>query len=126
LCLHDATGKKHWLDEARRLTDTLIRYHSDRSGTGKKVQEHGGFYYSANDQEKLFARGKDQYDGAEPSGNSMAVHNLVRLWIKTGDGHYGALARLHLKAFAGTLKSNPGSMTTMVEALAMYLDAKKK
>jgi uncharacterized protein YyaL (SSP411 family) len=126
LCLHDATGKKHWLDEARRLTDTMVRYHSDRSGTGKKVQEHGGFFYTANDQEKLFARGKDQYDGAEPSGNSMAVHNLVRLWIKTGDGRYEAQAHLHLKAFAGTLKSNPGSMTTMVEALAIYLDAKKK
>ena len=36
----------------------------------------------SNDHEKLFARGKDQYDGAQPSGNSVAARNLVRLWTE--------------------------------------------
>jgi uncharacterized protein YyaL (SSP411 family) len=128
LCLHDATGQTKWLNEARRLTDTMLEYHSDRYRAGffHQERERGGLFYTANDQEKLFARAKDQFDGAQPSGNSMAVRNLVRLARKTGDMRYRALARLHLKAFAGTLKSSPGSMTTMVEALAMYLGAKKR
>jgi uncharacterized protein YyaL (SSP411 family) len=117
LCLHDATGQKKWLDEAKALTATMIKYHSDK--------DRGGFFYTSNDHEKLFARSKDQLDGAQPSGNSAAVRNLVRLWTKTGDDHYRALALKHLKSFAGSLKESPAGMTTMMEALALYLDAKK-
>ena len=54
--------------------------------------------------EKLFARSKDQYDGAQPSGNSMAVRNLVRLWAATGEERYRAEAEKDFKAFAGTLR----------------------
>jgi uncharacterized protein YyaL (SSP411 family) len=117
LALHDATGDKRWLDEAKTLTDTMVQYHGDA--------EHGGFFYTSNDHEKLFARAKDQYDGAHPSGNSVAARNLVRLWQKTGEQRYRALAEKTLKAFAAPLKANPTSLTTMAEALARYLDAKK-
>src|SRR5262249_33401290 len=115
LCLHDATGDKRWLDESKALAETMIRYHAD-----DKV---GGFYYVSHDHEKLFARAKDQYDGAQPSGNSMAARNLVRLWTKTGEERYRALAEKTLKAFAGSLKNHGSSLTTMTEALALYLDA---
>jgi uncharacterized protein YyaL (SSP411 family) len=117
LTLHDATGEKKWLDDAKALTDTMVLYHGDA--------EHGGFFYTSNDHEKLFARAKDQYDGAHPSGNSVAARNLVRLWQKTGAERYRALAEKTLKAFAAPLKANPTSLTTMAEALARYLDAKK-
>ncbi|HXG10720.1 MAG TPA: thioredoxin domain-containing protein [Gemmataceae bacterium] len=117
LCLHDATGEKRWLDEAKALTDTMVKWHADKQG---------GFFYTSNDHEKLFARAKDQYDGAQPSGNSAAAKNLVRLWVKTGDDRYRQLAEKSFKVFAGTLKANPTSLTTMAEALAMYLDAQKK
>ena len=80
LTLHDVTGEKKWLVEARALTDTMVKYHADPDG--------GGFFYTANDAEKLFARAKDQYDGAHPSGNSVAARGLVRLWQKTGEDRY--------------------------------------
>jgi uncharacterized protein YyaL (SSP411 family) len=114
LCLHDATKQKKWLDEARALSDVMVKYYADDKG--------GGFYYTSNDHEKLFARGKDQYDGAQPSGNSAAARNFVRLWQKTGDARYRALAEKSFKAFAGGMKENPSALTTMAEALAMYLD----
>jgi uncharacterized protein YyaL (SSP411 family) len=125
LALHDATGEDRWLQEAKALTDTMVRYHADRSRVGffHKVRERGGFFYTSNDHEKLFARAKDQFDGAQPSANSVATRNLVRLWAKTGDDHYRALAERNLKAFAGTLKASPTSLATMVEALALELDA---
>jgi uncharacterized protein len=117
LCLHDATGEKRWLDEAKTLTEVMIKHHHD-----EKV---GGFYYTSHDHEKLFARAKDQYDGAQPSGNSLAARNLVRLWQKTGEDHYRALAEKTFKAFAATLRINGQSLTTMAEALSMYLDAQE-
>src|SRR5262249_43485134 len=77
LTLHDATKEQKWLDEAKSLTDTMVKNHLD--------DKNGGFFYTSHDHEKLFARAKDQFDGAQPSGNSVAASNLVRLWIKTGD-----------------------------------------
>jgi uncharacterized protein YyaL (SSP411 family) len=118
LALHDATGDKKWLDEAKTLTDKMLEFHGDK--------ERGGFFYTSSDHEKLFARAKDQYDGAQPSGNSMAARNLVRLWMKTGDDKYRALAEKTIKAFSAQLKSNPTSLTMMGEALALYLDHQEK
>ena len=58
----------------------MIEFHGDK--------KRGGFFFTVHDHEKLFARSKDQYDGAQPSGNSVAARNLVRLWNKTGDDAY--------------------------------------
>ena len=116
LCLHDATGEKKWLDEAKALTETVTRWHGDKDGS---------FFYTSNDHEKLFARAKDQYDGAQPSGNSVAARNLVRLWVKTKDERYRERAEKVLRSFGIALKSNATGVTTMVEALSLYLDAKK-
>jgi uncharacterized protein YyaL (SSP411 family) len=115
LALHEASGDKKWLDQARSLTDVMIRLHGDKKA--------GGYYFTANDHEKLFARSKDQYDGATPSGNSMALYNLVRLWKKTGEERYRAEAEKGFKTFAGTLKASPAALTTMLLALNSYLDA---
>ncbi|HMF11405.1 MAG TPA: AGE family epimerase/isomerase, partial [Gemmataceae bacterium] len=114
LCLHDATNDKKWLDAAKTLTDKMVELNADAKS--------GGFFYTANDHEKLFTRSKDQFDGAQPSGNSVAARNLVRLVVKTGDDRYRTLAEKSFKAFAATMQTSPGSMTAMAEALAMYLD----
>src|SRR5205823_6485339 len=90
LCLHDATGDRQWLDEAIQLTDAMVLYFSDSDG--------GGFFYTACDHEKLFARSKDQYDGVQPSANSAAVRNLVRLWAKTGEDRFRTQAEKAFKA----------------------------
>ena len=118
LCLHDATGEARWLDEAKTLTDVMERFHGDRAG--------GGFFYTSNDREELFARAKDQYDGAQPCGNSVAAKNLTRLWIKTGDERYAKLAERTFQSLAPALQASPASLTTLAEALALYLEARKK
>jgi uncharacterized protein YyaL (SSP411 family) len=118
LNLHDATGEKRWLVEATALTDKMIELYGDA-----KV---GGFFYTSNDHEKLFARGKDQFDGAQPCGNSVAAKNLVRLWQKTKEDKYREQAEKSFKAFGATIKTQPSSVTTMLSALGMYLDAQKK
>ena len=114
LNLHEATGEKKWLAEARALTDTMTRFYGD--------DKAGGYYFTASDHEKLFARSKDQHDGAQPSGNSMAARNLVRLWIATGDERFQKEAERTFRAFAGTMKAYGPSLVTMAHGLALYLD----
>jgi uncharacterized protein YyaL (SSP411 family) len=118
LCLHDATSTPRWLEEARSLTDLMVKYYLD--------EKSGAFFYTSNDHEKLFARAKDQYDGAQPSGNCVAASNLVRLWVKTGDGKYEKLAEKTFKALAAPLKAHPTSLTALADALGRYLDVKKR
>jgi len=116
LTLHDVTGEELWLSEAKALTAVMVKWHAD-----EKV---GGFYYTSGDHEKLFARSKDQYDSAQPAGNSVAARNLVRLWAKTGDAAYRDQAEKTIKAFAASMKTAPTSLTTMAEALGEYLERK--
>ncbi len=117
LTLDDVTGERRWRDEAKALVETMLKYHGD--------PERGGFFYTSKDHEKLFARSKDQYDGAQPAGNSLAAQDLVRLWVKTGEARYGELAEKTIKSLAAPLKTNPTGLTGLAHALAMYLDAKK-
>jgi uncharacterized protein len=115
--LYDATSDKRWLGEARDLTETMLKQFAD--------EKNGGFFYTAHDHEKLFARAKDQFDGAQPSGNSVAARNLVELAQRTGEKKYREQAEKTLKSFAASLKSSPTSLTEMVIALAEFIDLPK-
>jgi uncharacterized protein YyaL (SSP411 family) len=118
LTLHDVTGRKRWLEEAKALADLMVKHHSD--------EKIGGFFYTAHDHEKLFARAKDQYDGAQPSGNSVAASDLVRLWQKTGQARYGKLAEKTFRGLSAALKINPSNLTALADALARYLEVKDR
>jgi hypothetical protein len=118
LNLHEATGEKRWLDEARSLTDVATKWHADEA--------RGGFYFTAHDHEKLFARAKEGYDGATPSGNGLMTRNLLRLAAKTGDVKYRESAGKSLRAFAGMLRTSPGSAPNTARALDDWLDAATK
>jgi uncharacterized protein YyaL (SSP411 family) len=117
LTLHEASQESRWLDDARKLTETMIRFHGDKKG---------GFYMTAHDHEKLFARSKDQYDGAQPSGNSMAAQNLVRLWKLTGEEKWHDEARKTFRAFAGAMKQYGPGLSTMAAALDRFVEGKTK
>ena len=116
LTLHEATGDKRWLDAARKLTDTMLEFHGDR-----KI---GGYYYTAHDAEKFFARSKDQYDGVQASGNSMATRNLARLAKLTGDARYDKEAERTFKFFAGSMKNYGPGLITMTQALDVWVDGR--
>jgi uncharacterized protein YyaL (SSP411 family) len=118
LALYDATGDKRWLDEARSLTDTMMKHHGD--------EKRGGFFFTAHDHEKLFVRHKDQYDGAQPSGNSVALRNLVRLARLTGERRYRDEAEKGFKAFAMPMRQYPTGLTTMLMGLEEFLDSGAK
>ncbi len=114
LNLHDATGDKRWLTEATALTDLALKWYADTA--------RGGFFYTSHDHEKLFARAKDGYDGAQPSGNGVEARNLIRLWQKTGERKYRDAGFRTVRAFAGVLKSSPSAVPGIARALDDLLD----
>ncbi len=116
LNLHDATKVKKWLDAARKLTETMLEFHGD-----KKI---GGYYYTAHDHEKFFARSKDQHDGVQPSGNSQATRNLLRLAKLTGDKRYEEEAERTLKFFAGSMRAYGPGLVSMAAALDVYVEGR--
>ncbi len=115
LNLHDATGDKKWLDAAQQLTDSSIKFHGDG--------DRGGFFYTPSDGEKLFARGKDGYDGVQPSGNSQMARNLLRLSVKTKEAKYRELCEKTMKQCTLALRTNPVSLPTMALCLDEFLAA---
>ena len=93
----------------------MMKWHGD--------SDRGGFYMTPNDGEKLFARGKDYYDGAQPSGNGTAARELLRLSQKTKDAKYRAAAEQTVKVFANVLKANPQAAPLTADALARLIEA---
>ncbi|WP_343253031.1 thioredoxin domain-containing protein [Ligaoa zhengdingensis] len=74
-------------------------------------EQRGGFYLTANDAEQLIARPKETYDGAMPSGNSVAGLVLVRLWKLTGEEKWSELAGRQLSFLAGSAQEYPAGFS---------------
>jgi hypothetical protein len=84
--------------------------------------DRGGFFLYGSDGEQLIARPKEVYDGALPSGNSVAAMNLLRLARLTGDQGLEDMAIRQLKAFASIVKQYPAAHTyfMMAAMFALY------
>lgn len=103
-----------WLNAAHRLTDDQIAMFGDDT--------HGGFYFTSNDHEKLLARTMNAWDSVQPSGNSVAIRNLVRLASLTGQPEYRERAQKALDHFAHRIEQNPRGTANLAIALGEFLD----
>jgi uncharacterized protein YyaL (SSP411 family) len=81
----------------------------------------GGFYSTAKGDVDLPVRPKELYDGAIPSANSVALFNLVSLSRLTGDPRWENRAQALIRAFAGTVKTQPQAFTYFLCALDFAL-----
>jgi uncharacterized protein YyaL (SSP411 family) len=118
LDLYEADGDLRWLEEASALDAVLERDYEDTSG--------GGFFRTAANQVSLLTREKPTYDGAEPSGNSVAVHNLLRLHELTTDDRYRVRAERAFQAFGAVLADRPSAVSEMLLAVDYQLDTPKE
>jgi uncharacterized protein YyaL (SSP411 family) len=75
--LYEATFNANYLEKAVKLNNDMINLFWDK--------EVGGFFLYGNDSEQLIIRPKEIYDGALPSGNSVAALNILLLSRITGD-----------------------------------------
>ncbi|WP_369419895.1 thioredoxin domain-containing protein [Lentibacillus daqui] len=77
---YDATFSLDALKKAKALANEMIDLFWDH--------KNGGFFFNGHDSEELISREKEIYDGALPSGNSVAAVMLVRLASLTGEMEY--------------------------------------
>jgi uncharacterized protein YyaL (SSP411 family) len=88
--------------------------------------ENGGFFMTGGDDPSVILRAKEEYDGAEPSGNSIATLLLLRLSQFRDRQDYRQAAEKTLALFSSRMRSAPQIMPQMLCALAFYLAKPKQ
>lgn len=111
--LYESDFDPRWIDEAAKLCDTMLKHFAD--------VEKGGFFYTADDHEKLIARNKDVYDNATPSGTGIALTALVRLGKLTGSAIYLTAAERTFATIAELFERAPTAVSQSLIALDLYL-----
>jgi uncharacterized protein YyaL (SSP411 family) len=79
--------------------------------------ESGGFFSTAEGDSSLVMRVKEDYDGAEPSGNSIAALNLLRLSRMTGNEELQRSAQRALDGFSSRIASGASGFPQMLAAV---------
>ncbi|MGE5613149.1 MAG: thioredoxin domain-containing protein [Bacillota bacterium] len=109
--LYETTYKTKYLKEAVRLNRQMLELFWDG--------ENGGLYLYGNDGEQLILRPKEGYDGAVPSANSQAAHNMIRLARLTGSYELEEKALRIIDAFSGSISDYPAGFSHMLGAAIM-------
>jgi uncharacterized protein YyaL (SSP411 family) len=105
--LYETTFFPEFLKKAVFLTGEMIALFGD---------ERGGFFFTGHDAEGLIARPVEVFDGATPSGNSVAALNLLRLAHFTGNNAYRELAFRQMRRFAEEVERFPQGHTFFLTA----------
>jgi uncharacterized protein len=107
--LYEAIFDAGYLEIALELTSDMVKHFWDEDG--------GGLYLVPDDGESLFVRKKEIYDGAIPSGNSVAMLNLLRLGRMTANSDLEEKAAKIGRAFSRSVKQSPSAHTQLMVAL---------
>ena len=107
--LYEATFKTEYLQHAVSLNKKFVEHFWD--------DENGGFYFTAESAEELLGRKKEIYDGAMPSGNSIAIKNLLRLGRMTANAKWEQMADESLKLFANSIEKAPTSFGAALQSV---------
>ena len=83
--------------------------------------KEGGFFSTAQGDSNLVLRMKDDYDGAEPSGNAVALLDLLRLAHFTDRAEYREAAERTLRALGSKITQQSVAVPQMLVGLDYYL-----
>lgn len=112
--LYDADGKRHWLDKAVSIHEqmtVLFREPSD-----------GGFYSSQRDSDgPMIVRAQPYYDGATPSGNSVALTAMVALNRRVRNSKTELQIDQLISRFSAVLQKIPTAMCHMLTGVAQRI-----
>ncbi|MFW6281630.1 MAG: thioredoxin domain-containing protein [bacterium] len=111
--LYQASFKIEYLEKALSLNQELINHFWDK--------KNGGFFFTSDLSEKIIIRNKEIYDGAIPSGNSIALYNLIRLSHLTVDHKLEEYADRLINIFSEKVISTPTAYSQFLIALQSIL-----
>jgi len=111
--LYEAILEPKHLDFAIALAEVMIAKFYDAG--------QGGFWQSPADAQDLILRVKDDHDGAEPSGNSVATLALLKLTAITGREDFRQPAAATLRRFSTRLEKTPQALPHLLHALDFWV-----
>ena len=115
--LYEASFDPKYLKSAISLCETMISEFQD---------QQGAFFFSDAKTKNLIVRAKDGYDGALPSGNSMAALVLARLSEFTTRNDLRRASREVFEVFCDEIERQPSSFTQMLVAFQFLWDEPKE
>ena len=104
--LYESAFEPQYLAAAIELAERMIALFED--------QEQGAFYSTAAGDDSLVLRLKDEYDGAEPAGNSAAAMLLFRLYAMTDREDFREAGARTLVTFGPRLRTAPHATPRMI------------
>ena len=116
--LYQCTLNPQHLEFAVALADGMLKRFYDAAD--------GGFWQSPPGATDLILRVKDDYDGAEPSGNSVAIMTLLKLAALTDRKDYREAAEKSLRLFSERLQRIPQAVPYMLMALDFSTEEPKR
>ncbi|HHW30256.1 MAG TPA: thioredoxin domain-containing protein [Clostridiaceae bacterium] len=116
--LYETTYNPFYLKKALELNDNMLSLFWDDDG--------GGLFLYGSDGEELIVRPKEIYDGATPSGNSVATFNFLRLARLTGRPDLEEKAQRQFRTFASYINSAGSGHAFMLIALLFSLAGSKE
>ena len=111
--LYETTFRIKYLEDAINLTEKMVENSWD--------EEEGGFFFAPKDATNLISRSKNPYDNPIPSGNSVAVNLLFRLYRLTGNKDFIEKGEKTLKVFSMLMERVPSAFPNMLSTLDNYL-----
>lgn len=105
--LYEATFETHFLQKALTLSEHFLESHWD--------DQTGAFYFTGHGNEPLLGRKKEFFDSALPSGNSVAMMNLMRLGRMAARTDWEEKAARIAQATAQMVKRSPTSFTQLLQ-----------
>ncbi|MEC7501652.1 MAG: thioredoxin domain-containing protein [Planctomycetota bacterium] len=109
ITLYECTFEEVWVDRAVGLADALQQRFED--------SEQGGFFFTADDHERLIVRRKEFFDQATPNGNALAAEGLLRLADLLGRDDFRQSAQRALEVAGDTIRQAPLAQGQSVLAL---------
>ena len=116
--LYQATLDVKQLEFAIDLAESMLAKFED--------PQAGGFWQSTSGTSNLILRVKEDYDGAEPSGNSVAILALLKLAAITDRKDFKQAAEKGLRLFSERLQSLPQAVPYLLLALDFSLEEPKR
>ncbi len=116
--IYEATFEVEWLEEAVLLNKAMLDIYWD--------EKDGGLFFTGEGNEILITRSKEVYDGAIPSGNSVAALNLLRLGRMTGNVDQEHKAEQLIHTFASQVSPYPAAFTQLLAALDFMIGPGKE
>src|SRR4030095_10469885 len=111
--IYESSFEDKYLDYAVKLTETVINDFYDN--------KNGGFFDTTDKDKSILVRTKEDYDSAEPTGNSVEILNLMRLSYITDNSDWFDKAYNSVLLFSGKLEKMPYAMPQLLVALEYAL-----